>query len=466
MTATTGNPHSIPAERAVIASALVDRRTLDLVQLDEADLYHPVHAILWAGLRALQAAWKPTDPLSLLEQLRATGRLSQLAAVSGGRDEADALAYLAALAAEGTTAEAAVHHARTVRALATRRRLEHLGREISARAVAADCEAEELLETVLGEVAGLAQQAMPSEDVAIREVVARTLKAVEARADGEQAIGIPTPFAALDEAIGGWRPKSIVYVAARPGMGKTAFVWQSALDAAEHHGAPVLVFSLEMPSEDLVERGLSVDSGVYGWRLQRGVLENQHWAEFERSSTRIASLPIRLIDTGDLKIARIRAQARRWRARLEPEQQKQQALIVVDYTQLIGADLPGRPTVEQVVAEVSRQLRAMAKELNATVIAVSSLNRDLETTARKNKRPRMSDLRQSGQIEYDADVVLFLYRDEFYDKDSDDKGTAEVIVGKQKHGAFPQTVRLEYQADCTRFRELRTGDQLGLEGAA
>ena len=266
--------------------------------------------------------------------------------------------------------------------------------------------------------------------------------------------GVATDYLKFDEMTAGFQPGDLVIIAARPSMGKTAFAMNCAQNAALNHGIPTLVFSLEMSKESLIERVLCSEARVESQKLRSGFLETRDWIGITKAAGRIAEAPMWIDDSGAPSLMEIRAKCRRWRSdsAVFPQGIEQLGLVVVDYLQLVHGTPQGREqNREREISEISRGFKALAKELKVPVVALSQLNRSVESRA--DKRPMASDLRESGAIEQDADVICFIYRDEFYNKETADKGVAEIIIGKQRNGPTG-TARLNFQSQYTRFENL------------
>ncbi|MGZ3440136.1 MAG: replicative DNA helicase, partial [Polyangia bacterium] len=308
----------------------------------------------------------------------------------------------------------------------------------------------------------------------IKDVLYTTIKNLEKRYEKKQAVtGVPSGYHRIDAMTAGMQPGDLIIIAARPSMGKTSFVMNMVLNAAmqkqkdpdgrERHPFPALVFSLEMSKESLCERLLCSEARVDSMKLRGGFLETKDWIRITTAAGKLAEAPILIDDSGAPTLLEIRAKARRWRAdsNLFYAGQEQMGVLVIDYLQLIQGRASKDDNRQREISEISRGLKALAKELRCPVIALSQLNRSLETRA--DKRPMMSDLRESGAIEQDADVIAFIYRDEVYSKDQckeEDKGVAEIIIGKQRNGPTG-VARLAFLNMYTRFENLAEGRDSG-----
>lgn len=447
-------PHSIEAEESVIGGILVHPRKFNDVAefLQPDDFYHPALRAIYEAMIELDAATKPIDALTVVEQLKATENIAKLRAFNGGD-------FLTELMSKVVTVENIAYHARIVRGKATARRLVAACREIAAKGYGEYGDVDEYIDAAEREIFEVAQRTQKQSYEPVKVVLKSTIKTIERRYDHKQAItGVPTGFQRFDAMTAGLQPGDLVIIAGRPSMGKTSLVMNAAQNAAVAFTIPVLVFSLEMSKESLGERLLCAQARVDSTKLRGGFLETRDWVMITKAASEIADAPMFIDDSGSPSLLEIRAKSRRWRSDKKLfADPNQLGLIVVDYLQLIQ----GRPSRDdnrvREVSEISRGLKALAKELRVPVVALSQLNRSLESRA--DKRPMLSDLRESGAIEQDADVIAFIYRDEVYSKDEcreEDKGVAEVIIGKQRNGPTG-TVRLAWINTYTKFENLSEG---------
>jgi replicative DNA helicase len=465
MTAPTP-PHSIEAEESVVGGVLVHAsKLLDVVPILKADdFYHPALRAIYEAMLALDGASKPVDAVSVAEQMRSVATFEKLRAFGG-------VEYFTYLMAKVVTVENLDYHARIVRAKAKRRRYLDSFRELAAAAYAEDDDGEYFVQADRKMLAlAIDQQGDENRPVPFTTAMVDYHRDLEERykrleESGEGAItGIPTGYGELDHLLCGLQPTDLIIVAARPSMGKTSFAMNIGAFIAMAE-IPVLVFSLEMGRKQLAERTLSGEARVDSQRMRHARLETKHWLRLSSAMNRLAGKPLEIMDRGTITIAEVRSIARVWRMghRVGTDGKRPAALVVVDYLQLIegagkGGKARGRQNEnrQQDVSDISRGLKQLAKDLGCPVMALSQLNRSLESRA--DKRPMMSDLRESGAIEQDADVIAFIYRDEVYSKDQckpEDKGIAEVIVAKQRMGPTG-TVKLAFQAAFTRFDNLST----------
>ncbi|HEX8952689.1 MAG TPA: replicative DNA helicase, partial [Polyangia bacterium] len=411
----------------------------------------------------LDAASKPIDTLTVVEQMRALETFDKLRAFNG----AD---YLTELMSKVVTVENIEFHARIVRGKATARRLVSACSEIAARGYGEYGEVDEYIDTAEREIFEIAQRSQKQSFEKIKDVLHTTIRNLEKRYEKKQAVtGVPSGYHKIDSMTAGLQPGDLIIIAARPSMGKTSFVMNMVVNAAMHkrrdsdgkerHPFPALVFSLEMSKESLCERLLCSEARVDSMKLRGGFLETKDWIRITTAAGNLSEAPILIDDSGSPTLLEIRAKARRWRAdnNLFYAGAEQMGCVVIDYLQLIQGRATKDDNRQREISEISRGLKALAKELRCPVIALSQLNRSLESRA--DKRPMLSDLRESGAIEQDADVIAFIYRDVVYSKDEckeEDRNVAEIIIGKQRNGPTGM-VRLAFKGEFTRFENLAEG---------
>tara|TARA_R110000868_G_scaffold392875_1_gene663716 strand:- start:27964 stop:29358 length:1395 start_codon:yes stop_codon:yes gene_type:complete len=439
-------PHSVEAEQAVLGGLMLDNNAWDNVteQLSETDFYLPEHRTIFATMASLANRHSPFDVLTLSDNLKQREELTQ------ARGEA----YLFELAKNTPTAANILAYASIVRERSVLRQLAGVANEIAESAFRPEGRtATELLDSAEQKVFKIAEQGTMQGDglVDINTVMANTLEKIDALYEAKGDLtGLTTGFHDLDKQTTGLQPADLVIVAGRPSMGKTMFgmnlVENAALELAKKKdNRAVLVFSMEMPSESLVMRMLASIGRIEQQRIRTGRLSDEDWPRITSSIAMFAESKLLIDDTPALSPADMRARARR-----AARDHGGVALIMVDYLQLMK--VPGLSDNRvQEVSEISRCLKALAKELDCPVIALSQLNRSLEQ--RQDKRPVMSDIRESGSIEQDADLIIFLYRDEVYNENSAEKGIAEIIIGKQRNGPIG-TSRLKVSGALSRFDNL------------
>lgn len=439
---TTTPPHSIEAERAVLGGLMLDVNGWERIagKVQEGDFYRHDHRLIFRTIHHLSEHNQPLDVVTLSEHLNRAGQLT----------EAGGMAYLIDLAKNTPSAANIIAYADIVHERAVLRDLIGIGQDIAHSAYHPNGrEPSELLDEAERKVFAIAERGMrEGGPEPIKTILARTVDRIDQLFHSDSSItGLSTGYIDLDKMTAGLQPGDLVIVAGRPSMGKTTFAMNIAEHAALNQTKPVLVFSLEMPGESLVMRLLSSMGRVEQTRLRNGKLTEDDWPRFT-SAVAILSERANLFidDASGIGPTELRARARRLQ-----REHGSIGLIVIDYLQLMT--VPGHKenrTAE--ISEISRSLKLLAKELETPIIALSQLNRSLENRP-NNKRPIMSDLRESGAIEQDADVIAFVYRDEVYNKDTQDKGIAEIIIGKQRNGPIG-TVRLLFQGEFSRFENL------------
>lgn len=414
-------PHSIEAEQSVLGGLMLDNRTWDQIvdRVRELDFYRYDHRLIFRAMEKLSGHNQPLDVLTVSESLREINEL----------DNAGGEIYLFELANNTPSAANIVAYADIVRERSVLRQLIAAANDIANNAFNPQGRpSTELLDFAERHVFAIAEQgARVGGPANIKDYLARTMERIDALFQSGDAItGIPTGYHDLDEMTSGLQASDLVIVAGRPSMGKTMLAMNIAEQVAIKSQLPVLVFSMEMPGESLVMRLLSSLCRIDQLRIRTGKLEDEDWPRISSTVSMLSEAPLFIDDSPALSPAEVRARARR-----VAKEQGQLGLIVVDYLQLM--QVPGfneNRTAE--ISEISRSLKSLAKELKVPVIALSQLNRSLEQRA--DKRPVMSDLRESGAIEQDADLIVFIYRDEVYNEGSPDKGTAEIIIAKQRNG--------------------------------
>jgi replicative DNA helicase len=445
-------PHSREAEEAVLGGILLDNRTFPLM-LEKLrgpeDFYVEAHQKIYRAMMVLGERSQPIDMITLAEVLRDAGDLDSI----GGH------AYLAGLIDATPTTANIENHARIVSEKALVRRAVNAATEIVAEGMGDPGEVEEYLdgaEQKIFEVAR-AKQASPYQHV--KPIVHDVFHAIEAASRrGGKVTGIPTGYYDLDGLTAGLQAGDLVIVAGRPSMGKTAFCLNLAVNAAKlpHHEDPernyhVLILSLEMGREQLVRRMLCSVGRVDASKVRVGTVGDDDWPQLIQAAGELYKVPIYVDDTAALTVLEARAKARRLAA------EKHLDLLIIDYLQLMrGTNRSASESREREISEISRSLKGLAKEMNIPVMALSQLNRQLES--RQDKHPMLADLRESGAIEQDADVIMFVYRDEVYTKDEcKEPGVAEIIIGKQRNGPIGR-VKLRFASEYTRFDNLERKD--------
>ena len=430
-------PHSVEAEQAVIGGLLLDNRAWEQIadQLTEDDFYRHDHRLLFNAIKELEIKSQPFDAVTLSEWLEQNMQL----------EEAGGLAYLGRLARETPSAANIKAYAGIVRERSILRQLIAVGSDITTSAFQPEGrESRELLEEAEKRVFEIAEQDMRGRSGMqdIKVLLTRTVEKIDHLFETEGAItGLPTGFDKFDEMTTGLQPGDLIIVAGRPSMGKTTFAMNLAENAAIGHKAPVAVFSMEMPGEQLAMRMISSLGRIDQHHIRTGQLTDEDWPRITSAVHMLSEAKLFVDDTPAMTIGEIRARARRMKRKHDL------GLIVVDYLQLMQVR-GGSENRATEISEISRGLKALAKELHVPVIALSQLNRSLEQ--RPDKRPIMSDLRESGAIEQDADLIVFIYRDEVYNEDSPQKGIAEIIIAKQRNGPIGKSM-LTFLGKYTKF---------------
>jgi replicative DNA helicase len=433
-------PHSLDAEQAVLGGILLAEKRIYGVVIDEGlrstDFYRPQHGAVFDAMLALYDKGEPIDDLTLKEHLKARGKLEE----AGGEALVDELASAAPVAANVR------QYASIVREHALERRLQTTCWEILGRIANREAPPRELVDQAERAMLEVGRDDKQKDFVGIEQLLHDALDRFHALSQQKTTLtGTPSGFRHLDEMTGGFQPGNLIVLAARPGMGKSALVTNMAENAAIEHGKPVALFSLEMSEAELAQRFVASQASIKGDELRRGRVEDRRWPRVLDACQKLGGAPLYVDDSSDVGTTEVRAKARR----LHQQSADGLGLVIVDYLQLMRADGRIENRVQQ-VGEMSRGLKLLAKELDVPVIALSQLSRGVEQ--RHDKRPLLSDLRESGNVEQDADLVMFIYRDEYYEKDeSEEPGIAEVILSKHRNGALG-TVKLVFQAEYPRFR--------------
>jgi len=431
-------PHSIKAEQSILGGLMLDNNAWDQIAdvINEDDFYRHDHRMIFRAIESLADHDKPFDVVTLSEWLESREDL----------DKVGGLAYLGSLAKETPSAANIKAYAAIVRERSILRQLINAGTEIADNAFNPDGrESSEILDSAESMVFKIAEKGARGKKgfVGIKTLLNQAVDRIDTLFSQENPItGLPTGFNDFDDQTSGLQKGDLVIVAGRPSMGKTTFSMNIAENAAIETGKPVAVFSMEMPGDSLAMRMLSSIGRIDQHKIRTGKLADDDWPKLTHAVGVLAEAPIYIDDTPALSPNELRAKSRRL-----TREAGQLGLIVIDYLQLMQIH-GSRENRSTEISEISRSLKGLAKELECPVIALSQLNRSLEQ--RPNKRPVMSDLRESGAIEQDADLIVFIYRDEVYNEDSPDKGVAEIIIAKQRNGPIG-TVRQTFIGQYTRF---------------
>lgn len=433
-------PHSIEAEQSVISSMLIRRDAIVTASeiLTGEDFYNRQYGILFETMVELNDEGSPVDPVTLQNRLREKDVPPEVSSLEFIRD---------LLSVEITSANIK-SYADIVAEKAMLRRLIRLNEEIANTCYAGKESLEYILEDTEKRVFQLVQKRTADDFVPIRQVVMNAMDRIEMASKNKGGvIGVPTGFVDLDYRTAGMQPSDLILIAARPSMGKTAFALNIAQYVAFKKNLPVAIFSLEMSKEQLVNRMFSLESGVDAQKLRTGQLKDQEWERLIESAGVIGKSNLVIDDTPGISISELRSKCRKYKL------EQNLSMIIIDYLQLMTGS--GRSdSRQQEISDISRALKSIARELNVPVIALSQLSRAVEQ--RPDHRPMLSDLRESGAIEQDADVVMFIYRDEYYHPDTDKAGISEIIIAKQRNGPVG-TVELAWLPEYTKFANLELG---------
>ena len=432
-------PHSIEAEQSVIGAMIVDREAITVASelICGDDFYSKQYGVVFDAMVELNDEGKPVDPVTLQDRLKE----------KDVPPETSSLEFIAALVTGLPTSANIKFYANIVAEKATLRKLIRLNEEIANTCYTGKESLEVILEDTEKRIFELVQRRNTGEFVPIRQVVMNAMDKIEkASKNTGNVTGLATGFIDLDYKTAGLQPSDLILVAARPSMGKTAFVLNIAQYMAFKSNQTVAIFSLEMSKEQLVNRLFSLESRVDSQHLRTGNLSDAEWEKLIESAGVIGKSNLIIDDTPGISISELRSKCRKYK--LEHNLQ----IIIIDYLQLMSGSGRGSDSRQQEISDISRSLKALARELNVPVVALSQLRRAVEQ--RPDHRPMLSDLRESGAIEQDADVVMFIYRDDYYNKDTERKGIAEILIAKQRNGPIG-TVELVWLPDYTKFANLQ-----------
>jgi replicative DNA helicase len=449
---TTDNlPYSLEFEKSVLGSVLIDNDSLIKIadSLSPDDFYDAQNRMIYQAMLDLYGDLKPIDILTLSNQLKANGNLDQVGGAS----------YLSELTNFVPTASRVETYANVVSEKALRRRLNHVNKELAGLMIDETKNLDELIEEAESQIFTLSQRHIKDSITSIEDILGNSFERLDELHNNKDKIrGIPTGYKDLDNMLAGLNRSDLIILAARPAMGKTAFVLNLAHKVATLAKEPVLIFSLEMSKEQLVDRILSMESGVDGWALRTGNLTDDDFERLSHAMGTLGEAPIYIDDTPSISINELRTKAKR-EAHKHPL-----GLIIVDYLQLMsgGPKFAGTANRVQEISEISRGLKAIARELNVPLISLSQLSRSVES--RSPQIPQLADLRESGSIEQDADIVAFLYREEYYNPETENKkNILEVLIKKHRHGAVGN-VDLYFDRDKQRIRSIDSKHSHPFEG--
>ena len=428
-------PHSIDSEKAVIGSMIMDADAIVAASemLTGDDFYQRQFGILFETMVELYNEGKPVDVLTLQERLKMKDVPEEFASIEYISELVDSVPILTNIR----------QYAQTVADDAMLRRLIRVNEEIANACYQHKESVEEIMNTTEKRIFDVIQKKRTDEYVPIQDVVLSVIDKIEAAARHKGTVtGLATGFYDLDYKTSGLQPSDLIIIAARPSMGKTAFVLNLAQYMCVRNHVPTAIFSLEMSKDQLVNRILSMESKVDSQSMRTGTLQPADWEKLIESAGVISTAPLIIDDTPGISITELRSKCRKYKL------ENDLGLVIIDYLQLMTGGSKKQESRQQEISEISRSLKALAREINAPVIALSQLSRACET--RPDHRPMLSDLRESGAIEQDADVVMFLYRDDYYNKDTDKKNISEVIIAKQRNGPIG-TVELVWLPNYTKF---------------
>jgi len=435
-------PQNLEAEQSVIGGILLDNQSLNSVLeiLDVEDFYSEAHRKIFAAIVELYDKNEPSDLITLSNILKSKNQLDQAGGVS----------YLSSLADNVPSAANISHYSKIVKEKAILRRLIGTATEILNKSYNAGVDIDTVLDEAEHAIFEISENKIRPAFSPFKNIIKESVKTIEKLYERKELVtGVPTGFEKIDDLTSGLQKSDLIIIAGRPSMGKTAFALNIAQYAALVASIPVAIFSLEMSKEQLAFRMLSSEARVDSQRIRRGFLGEVDWPKLISAAGRLSEALIFIDDSPAITALEMKAKARRLKSEVDL------GLIILDYLQLMRSG-GYKESREQEISEISRSLKALAKELNVPVVALSQLNRKLED--RSDKRPQMADLRDSGAIEQDADLIAFIYRDEVYNKSEEntEKGFAEIIIGKQRNGPTG-LVKLHFQEQFTRFENLARG---------
>jgi replicative DNA helicase len=441
-------PQNIEAEQSILGGVLIENDALNIVIefLEDGDFYREAHQKIFKCMIALSEKNEPLDLITLTNELKKKKELEEIGGAS----------YLASLVESVPTAANIAYYAKIVKEKSILRKLISTATQIVTQSYQEGKDLEDFLDEAEQAIFRISENQVRPAFYPIKEIVKESFKVIERLYEKKELItGVPSGFKDLDRKTAGFQNADLIIVAGRPSMGKTALCLNIAQHAAINAKVSTAIFSLEMSKEQLAIRMLCSEARVDSARLRSGFLSESDWPKLTMAAGALSDAPIFIDDSAAISVLELRAKARRLKA------DRGLGLVIVDYLQLMR----GRSGVErreQEISEISRSLKALAKELNIPVVAISQLSRKAED--RPGRKPQLSDLRESGAIEQDADVIIFIYRDEVYNPDSDHKGTAEVIIGKQRNGPTGK-VDLSFISEFTTFKDLFRGADDEIEAA-
>jgi replicative DNA helicase len=431
-------PQAHEAEVAVLGAMMLDQEAIGAGAelLSPESFYTTGHRKIFRAIMDLFSKSEAVDLVTLTQELKRKKEL----------DDVGGAAYLSTILGSVPTAANVRYHAKIVLEKAVLRRLINVATEVVQEAYDAGGDAAEILDRAENMIFDIAQSRVRRDFMPMREILKHSFEVIQELYDKKEHVtGVGSGFDDLDKLTSGFQRSDLVIIAGRPSMGKTAFALNITANAAIKHDTPVAIFSLEMGKEQLVQRMLCSEARVDAHKLRTGYLADRHWSSLTTAAGQLSEAAIYIDDTPAMTVLEMRSKARRLKAEVDV------GLLIVDYMQLMRGT--GRvENRQQEISEISRSLKALAKELNVPVLALSQLSRAVEQRG-GDRRPILSDLRESGAIEQDADVVMFVYRGEQYERTPENQGLAEIIIGKQRNGPTG-TVKLAFRSECTRFESL------------
>lgn len=450
-------PQAVELEEAVLGAMLLEKESLSLVidALSPESFYKEQNGRIFSAIRKLFNDSEPVDILTVTQELKRTGELEMV----GGSF------YVSSLTNRIASAANVEFHARIVAQKFLQRELIRISTDTIKSAYEDSTDVFELLDQTTQNIFQVLDSNVRKQGDKMVNLITKAIEEIEAAAQQTDGlIGVPSGFTALDRITGGWQRSDLMILAARPGMGKTAFVVSMAKNAAVEFNKPVAIFSLEMSSVQLVKRLISSETEISQDKILKGNLDNHEFVQLNERIKKLSVAPMFIDDTPALSIFELRAKARRLRENEKIE------LIIIDYLQLMSGGPDSKGNREQEISNISRGLKSLAKELNIPIIALSQLSRQVENRPGGSKRPQLSDLRESGAIEQDADMVMFIYRPEYYGLEVDEnneptKGRAEVIIAKNRHGSL-ETVKLRFVGQYAKFADLDYMEGQDIYGSA
>jgi replicative DNA helicase len=446
-------PQAVEVEEAVLGALMLERDAYVTVAdiIDTSSFYKEEHQKIFEAIKFLSANEKPVDLLMVTQELKDRDQLNEV----GGPG------YITQLTRRVASAAHIEFHSRIIAQKFIQRELIRVSSEIQGKSYDDTIDVDDLIDFSESSLFQVAERNIKKETVPIKPVLNEAIKQIEkARNQKDGLSGVPSGFTAVDRITSGWQRTDLVIIAARPSMGKTAYVLSMARNMAVEHNRATAIFSLEMSSVQLVNRLIAAETELGNDKLKTGRLENYEWEHLNRKISALEKAPIFIDDTPALSIFEFRAKCRRLKMQHDVQ------VVIVDYLQLMTAGTDGRGSREQEVSSISRSLKAIAKELDIPILALSQLNRSVES--REGKRPQLSDLRESGAIEQDADIVMFIHRPEYFGITEDESGNsllgvAEIIIAKHRNGATAD-VHLAFKKELAKFSDMETplGNDFGM----